>query len=285
MMLSLIVIAFAAAPAAALPAPLDWPGLQHVLQISETIYSGCEPANGAAFDRLAAEGIRTVVSVDAQGPDTAAAEARGMRYVHIPIGYNSLPAAQVAAVKKVLEECPRPIYFHCHHGVHRGPAMAAIALRLEPGGTSEAATKVLERAGTSPDYPALWKAVAELDPSSVSSAGVTLHSRAPVPPFPEAMAHIDRAWDGVKACREAGWKTPADQPDLVPVREAQTLEDLLARCAAPAELAADVRFEALLAASRASAAGVAEALEAGTDPEGEFAALGLSCKDCHKVYR
>ena len=51
---------------------------------------GAEPHEDVAFAELAELGVRTVVSVDGAKPQADAARHHGLRYVHIPIGYDGV---------------------------------------------------------------------------------------------------------------------------------------------------------------------------------------------------
>ena len=65
-------------------------GLDNVMSLKGDVINGSAPKSDAAFDALAAMGVKTIVSVDGARPDIEAADERGMRYVHIPIGYDDV---------------------------------------------------------------------------------------------------------------------------------------------------------------------------------------------------
>ena len=65
----------------------EGPGLHNVYHLSDSIISGSEPAGRAAFEELAAMGVKTILSVDGAVPDAETASELGMRYVHVPIQY------------------------------------------------------------------------------------------------------------------------------------------------------------------------------------------------------
>ena len=100
--------------------------LENLHQLSPTLYSGGEPHGDVAFSKLAELGVRTVVSVDGARPDVAAAKKHGLRYIHIPIGYDGVDPEAQAALTRVVREIEGPVFLHCHHGKHRGPAAAAV---------------------------------------------------------------------------------------------------------------------------------------------------------------
>lgn len=51
----------------------------------------------------------------------------GLRYVHLPHGYDGVPADRTKELAKAVRELEGPIFIHCHHGKHRSPAAAAVA--------------------------------------------------------------------------------------------------------------------------------------------------------------
>src|SRR5688572_19279104 len=56
------------------------------------LYSGGQPDGDAGFASLEKLGVKTVISVDGARPEIDVAKSHGMRYVHLPIGYNDVPA-------------------------------------------------------------------------------------------------------------------------------------------------------------------------------------------------
>ena len=106
--------------------PRDLTGLHNVVAYHDGFYSGGVPESNAGFDTLSAMGVRTIISVDGAVPDVDAAKARGIRYIHLPIGYNGFDESR----KKELVRATRdamyvgPVYMHCHHGKHRSAGAA-----------------------------------------------------------------------------------------------------------------------------------------------------------------
>ena len=207
------------------PSSQDYPALHNLLAVFPRIYSGGEPDGDAAFEALRKLGVKTIVSVDGARPDVARARKYGLRYVHIPIGYDGLPAKAAAALTRVVREAKAPIYVHCHHGKHRGPAAAAVAC-IASGDTDGArALKILEQAGTGKEYRGLWRDVAAFRPLPPQAKLPALEEAADVETLTAAMAEIDRAFDELKRSRRAGWGVPAEHPDLVPAAQATLLRE------------------------------------------------------------
>ncbi|MGN6547279.1 MAG: hypothetical protein ACTHK7_19660, partial [Aureliella sp.] len=72
--------------------------LHNVWRLSGRVLSGSEPEDDAGFAELVALGVKTIVSVDGIAPRVELAEKHGLRYVHIPIGYDGVPAEAARAL-------------------------------------------------------------------------------------------------------------------------------------------------------------------------------------------
>jgi protein tyrosine phosphatase (PTP) superfamily phosphohydrolase (DUF442 family) len=209
-----VTVACAGEPASKSELPETHPGLPRVFKLSERIHTGYEPKPNGGLESLKALGVKTIISVDGAKPDVEAAKKLGLRYVHIPIGYDSIPIQSQRAIFKVVKELEGPFYFHCHHGRHRGPASAAIALRADGTADAKAAEGVLVRCGTGKEYEGLWKSVAEYMPPPPGTKLPELHETTKLNDLSDAMAVIDRTFDHVELMRKAGWKTPPGHADL-----------------------------------------------------------------------
>jgi len=66
----------------------DLPGLHNVVAFHDNFWSGGVPEGEEAFATLAAMGVKTVISVDGAEPDVELAKKFGLKYIHLPIGYN-----------------------------------------------------------------------------------------------------------------------------------------------------------------------------------------------------
>lgn len=176
-------------------------GLHNVYRLGDTIYSGSSPDDDSAFTSLAQLGIKTIISVDGAAPDLEAARAHGMRYVHLPITYSSVPHETLIGLVRATQELPGPIYVHCHHGKHRGPAAAVAVWRcLDHGITSEQAVATMKLIGTADRYQGLYESVRDLrcpTAAELKGAKSELPELSHVPPLAKTMADIDRMWDRV----------------------------------------------------------------------------------------
>src|SRR5690349_7708804 len=64
--------------------------LHNAYRISANLVSGAAPETEQAFKDLQALGIKTILTVDGAQPDVETAKRHGMRYVHLPIGYDGV---------------------------------------------------------------------------------------------------------------------------------------------------------------------------------------------------
>jgi hypothetical protein len=281
-----------AAPAQAAPEKLpDTAAVHNLWRFAPGVYSGSMPHGDAGFDDLRQLGIKTVISVDGARPDLERATARDMRYVHIPIQYSGIDPDEQAALAQAIHDLPRPIYVHCHHGRHRGPAAAAAGLVCTSELTPDAGVTLLKEVGTSSAYPGLYSAVGTASPLSnaqLDALDQPLPAHAEVRGLVATMAAIDRTWDHLRAIRAADWKPPADHPDLVPLNEAGLLADHFRTLMnAPETSGRPADFRRMLEEATATAQALEDSLAAENTPQSTrwFEGLAANCKACHVQYR
>jgi hypothetical protein len=266
----------------------DLPGLHNVVSASEGIFSGSEPDGDEGFSSLARLRVKTIVSVDGARPNLEAARKQGIRYVHIPIGYAGVPDRAALALARVARKCERPVYIHCHHGRHRGPAATAIACLAR--GTMQAgdALKILDMAGTGKEYAGLWRVVENFSSPPSDAELPELVEVAKVESLVAAMASVDRHCDGLKACRDANWQAPTGHPDLSPLQESLLLREALHEAG---RVVPDGKFDFRFKSWLAEAETVARQFEMNLqqsrydEAEKQFLLLERSCKQCHAKYR
>ncbi len=267
-------------------------GVHNVISVTEKIISGSVPEGDAGFDVLREMGVRTIISVDGAEPEVERARARGMRYVHLPVGYHGIDPVRQLELARAVRDLPGPVYVHCHHGKHRGPAAAASAALLLGELTPEQSVAFMKKAGTSDHYSGLYACVREARPASeaaLAAAPAEFPEIAPMPGFVRAMARAQEAYDHLIEIRDAGWKAPAAHPDLIAVDEAERLEQLLARLQKDERVADHpAAFERMLKESWAAGADMLAAVRAKESHSGLTARLqriGETCKSCHVQYR
>jgi protein tyrosine phosphatase (PTP) superfamily phosphohydrolase (DUF442 family) len=196
--------------------------------VTDKIVSGAQPEDDKSFQLLQELGIKTIVSVDGAKPDVESARRYGMRYVHLPIGYDGVDEAEGKAIAKALNELPGPIYVHCHHGRHRSAAAVAVACVYNGMLQPEQAEDVLKTFGTGANYKGLWKAAREarrIDDQELAALQIQWVEQAKIPELADAMVKVDFHWEHLKAIQKAGWKSPPDHPDLDPAHEALQVQE------------------------------------------------------------
>jgi protein tyrosine phosphatase (PTP) superfamily phosphohydrolase (DUF442 family) len=219
-----------ATPTRPAPTPVEVEGLHNVYRLSDRLYSGSGPEGDAGFAALQALGVKTVISVDGATPDAATAERYGLRYVHVPVSYDGIPREKAWRMARAARDLPGPVYVHCHHGKHRGPAAAAcVLLALDPSFTRDDAAAWLAQAGTDPRYRGLVELPRTLPRPSAADLDAlpaAFPSAVAVPDLTRLMVEIDKRWDHLKAVKAAGWKAPPAHPDIDPPHEALQLLEL-----------------------------------------------------------
>jgi protein tyrosine phosphatase (PTP) superfamily phosphohydrolase (DUF442 family) len=266
-------------------------GIEHFKKWSDKITQGGEPVGERAFENLAALGIRTIVSVDGAAPDVDTAARFGLRYVHVPIGYDGITRDAALGIVKAALESDGPVYFHCHHGLHRGPAAAAIARIAADGVGNAEALDGLNASGCSPKYQGLFRDVgAFAAPTPAELAAAPAPKSRVVPSGTRGvMSFVDRRWDAINASKAAAWSVPASMPDIDPAHEVVMVEnsfrDLIQR--EERKKAPDARYLALLGDARSASEDLESALRAldAAKAETAYAQLKAACDACHTEYR
>lgn len=274
-------------PRAAGPTSKTYPALHNLIAVTKRIYSGGEPAGEEALESLDKLGVKTIVSVDAARPNVDAARSHGIRYIHIPMSYDGVSPEAGAALARVMREVEGPIYIHCHHGKHRGPAAAAVAAIAWGATDARQARAILEQAGTGKHYPGLWRDVARYQPPPPNAKLPELREIAEVDSLAAAMAKLDRAFDELKLCQKAAWDSPAEHPDLVPRAAAALVREQLRESARLLAEDRDARFKAWLTEAEATASKLEAALQ-NERPQAAtagFQMLEKACERCHAAYR
>jgi protein tyrosine phosphatase (PTP) superfamily phosphohydrolase (DUF442 family) len=275
-------------------APLkDQADLDNSHVVTAKIISGAQPEDDKGFALLRDLGIKTIVSVDGAQPDVESAHRFGMRYVHLPIGYDGVDDAEGKAIAKALNELPGPIYVHCHHGHHRSAAAVAVACVYNGMLKPEQAEDVLKTFGTGENYKGLWQAARDakrVDDKELAALQIQWVERAKIPALADAMVKVDQHNDHMKLIQKSGWKTPPSHPDLDPPHEALQLEEHFREIARTDDAKGRPEgYRKLLAEAEHSAADLREALSAtprdAKTIQSAFKRLSTSCTACHKGFR
>lgn len=276
--------------------PVEGPGLHNLVAFHDGLVSGGVPEGDEAFAFLAKAGVGTVVSVDGAVPEVEAARRHGLRYIHLPIGYDGIDETRRLELARAVRDAMADggVYLHCHHGRHRSAAACSSVVVGLGWSTTDEALERMRIAGTSPRYAGLFAVVAEATPMTDAEVDAV------DPDFPEisrpddlvdAMVEMDRALDHLRLIAASGWRTPPSHPDLVPAAEAGRLADLLRVAAAGkrARSEVDPEFAAWMSRDSGRVAALEESLlQDDLDVpalDAQLAAIRTSCSACHAAHR
>ncbi len=266
-------------------------GLHRHRRWSDQIGQGAQPVGEIAFKNLAALGYKTILTVDGALPEVELAKRYGLRYVHLPIGYDAVPhdvALQIAKTVKITEG---PIYVHCHHGKHRGPAAAQIARMCADGISNEDGVQGLVLSGTSENYEGLWRDVRNFEvPSAEAVAKVSadLPSRVVPQGMRAMMVDLSHRFEYLKASKLLGWKKLPDHPDINPPHEARMLWELCREIDRLEEIEAHgAAFKRFNRDSEKAGVALEKALRADNHAAADraYGTLKNLCSQCHKAFR
>ncbi|QDT11103.1 hypothetical protein [Planctomycetes bacterium K23_9] len=213
---------------ASYPRKLSSPHLTNPIQLHARVISGGVPEGDAAFRELAKLGVKTIITVDGAKPDTETALRHGLRYVHLPHGYDGISEARRTQLAKAVRDLDGPFYFHCHHGKHRSPAAASVACVGAGLMPPSNAASVLALAGTSQNYRGLHQSAATAVPLAsevLENLEVEFVSVATVDALAEAMVEVQRSYDHLQTIAAADWRSPESHPDLDPAHQALLLQE------------------------------------------------------------
>jgi protein tyrosine phosphatase (PTP) superfamily phosphohydrolase (DUF442 family) len=205
-----VTVLFASNSLADDPAKPSNPSNRHF--VIKKVQSGCfygpQPEGPEDFQHLADSGIRTIISVDGATPKVADATSVGLRYVHLPLGYDGVSAVRRLELAKAFETLPRPIYVHCHHGKHRAPTAAAVGLISLREISVAQGQSIQASAGTSPRYQGLLQSVLKCTPltaQQLEAVEVEFTSEAPTQPIVTMMVHLDEALLELESRQNQNW--------------------------------------------------------------------------------
>jgi hypothetical protein len=277
---------------------LEAAGLHNVFALTTNVFAGSSPEGEEGFLALKKLGVKTIVTVDGAKPDVETARQHGMRYVHLPHGYDGISANVQWQLVKVGESLPGPIYVHCHHGRHRGPAAAAVICMGNNGWTPAQAEAWLAAAGTATNYSGLYDAVRGFrkpTKEQLQAIDSSFTETAKLSGLVDHMVEVDRRWDHLKTIRAAAYEAPKEHPDLSPAneavilweqfREAQRLPDAAKHGAEFINRLKDAEAQAKEAERlfRLFAAKPKPDIRARLDQT--FDAMARTCVSCHKAHR
>jgi protein tyrosine phosphatase (PTP) superfamily phosphohydrolase (DUF442 family) len=267
--------------------------LPNAFRLHEKVISGGLPEGESAFKELQALGVKTVISVDGAKPDVALAKQFGLRYVHLPHGYDGVPEDRAKELAKAVRDLPGAVYIHCHHGKHRSPAAATVACVSTGLLKPQDALGVLKTAGTSENYRGLYQSAGDarrLDDKLLDELKADFPESIEVPPMAQAMVEIEHVHDHLKAIAKAGWHSPADHPDLDSAHETLLLREHFTELLRTEEIERQPnRFQELLRDSESAAGQLEDALRESPTATARateaFDRITKACTSCHRDFR
>lgn len=272
------------------PTRLESKSPANLIRVTKGVYVGGEPSGNASFERLAQLGVVTVVSVDGSTPRVDDAKKLGMRYVHLPLGYEGISEKQAKSLSKAIAELPRPVYIHCHHGRHRAPAAAAIAA-VGAGMIEQAdALKLLRLAGTAQRYRGLFDAVREVErfsPDELKQFDAVFPSCADLPSVTTTMAEISHCFDALSEAIKQADSAKIDRA----AHHALLIEEAFAELSRDKDsLPNDKVYRKLLRESHREARSIRVLVEKAepnwqTNSRRKLTLLKDQCKQCHAKFR
>jgi hypothetical protein len=264
------------------------PGLENVHDLGHGLICGGEPRGDAGFAALAAMGVRTVLSVDGMEPDLERARGHGIRYVHIPIGYDGVGTNALRRLAKAVSTLPGSFYLHCHHGRHRGPAAAAAIARALHRWTAPQASAWLLLAGTDPRYGGLHRDATNalpIPPDEIARIADPLPESTSVEPLVRMMVAVDHEFEALRSQRGDAFGPSSEAAASTATRLSELFREA-ARFEGSGRVGGELRLGLMETADEA--ARLASRLSGIRDPsaaEDTFRKLNESCARCHRRHR
>ncbi len=208
------------------PEPLALPSLKNAFRITDDVLMGATPEGHAGFEALRKLGVRTIISVDGARPNLLLAREFKLSYVHLPLGYEGISEDRRIELAKAVAVLPGPIFIHCHQGMHRGPAAAAVACIGSGRMSRESGRELLKIAGTSESYRGLHEAVATTRRiENLDSVSVVFPEAVQARPILESMVQINRSIERLIEIEKAGWKRSRLEAGVSPANEALMISE------------------------------------------------------------
>lgn len=266
------------------------PGIENARRIGPHLWSGGQPTGDKAFAALAAHGVRVVVSVDGAKPDLVAARRHGLRYVHVPIGYEGVPQAASEEIAALALAQEGGVFIHCHHGRHRGPTAAAIVALASGAWDGPTAHAWQRTAGTSPEYAGLYRSVRDFvmpKPGALRQAARRHRSYRPPRGLVASMVAADHHAEALDAMQRIGWRPVPSRPDETPLQAARLLREQFMESVRLGHGPSATDFRASMARFGEGMATMEGLLRAGATAPATAAwrALREDCRSCHQAWR
>lgn len=117
--------------------------MENAIKLDDKFVVGGQPAPDD-LEKMSKQGVKSVLNLrtaDEEGflkDEAKQAEARGLKYSHIPVDAKSIDDNLTDRVLREIKELPKPLLVHCKSGMRAG-AMTMMHLALEKGWDSQQA--------------------------------------------------------------------------------------------------------------------------------------------------
>ncbi len=274
---------------------LGFPNIQNGYYLTPKIFSGAglsDPKSGRSSEETLADlallGVTSIVSVDGSRPEVDEARRQGMRYVHLPVGYDTISPERIREFAAVVDRSDGPVYFHCHHGRHRGPVAAALAARATDGWNADRVRSWLSRAGTAFRYTGLIEAALEArvpKRTEWQTVPTDLPEVASVPPLAEAMAKLEDHMENLEALSQNDFRPIASHPDIEAAQEALQVEELLREIPRSGSRSLDTSKSVKFATKLRKLLSTQDLTKSAREAKSALSSLRIECSSCHKRER
>lgn len=251
---------------------------ENFTRINDNIFCGGSPEEDQ-FAYLKAQGIKSIICVDGAAPNLKAAAENGLSYKHIPVTYDKITIDQQKQLAKAYDELEKPVYIHCHHGKHRGPAASAIVLKNHYDWENDKLVQFLKEAGTSKDYAGLYKVVSGSEKFNKSEwENLKVPETAKVEPLARTMADLDRVW--IKLKNQLSMPLTPEEQTTAQQRSLLLREYFVELHRMPGTKF-DEEYEVIIKKIKF----LESSLKNNLDTSKALQAVGKDCKSCHQDYR
>ena len=264
-------------------------GIENFFALGTNIFSGGTPEGEEGFKALAKLGVKTIISVDGAQPEVERARAHGIRYVHLPHGYDGISRETQLLLVKAAQVLPGPIFIHCHHGQHRGPAAAAVVCMARKGWTTAEGEAWLKAAGTGTNYVGLFETVRKFrkpTEGEMAKTPANFSEARKVSGMVDSMVAIDETFERLKTLRKTSETLSADNHLL---SEATLLREGFREIARlPDSKKRGPEFLKLVAETESLAGAFEQSVSSSTDKgaiDRAFMEVQRSCASCHRAHR
>lgn len=290
---------------------ISLPDIENAFRVGSRFISGGQPDSKASFAALKKLGVTTAISVDGSVPNITEARAAGIQYVHIPIGYDTVSPEHAVQFAVAVQRAKGKVFFHCHHGKHRGPAALAAVMTATGVCSKSSAINWMKQAGTAAEYAGLYAAIDRQTPISadeIANFKGDLPEVADVPGTVSAMVSIDilsddfKAWEATaltrtRAEKSQGQPAASEKENFDPQANATLLREQFQELVRhPESIARGDDYLKLMRAAETAAIELSQSIPSDADAlkwsDDERNAVGrrlkavaASCKSCHERFR